>query len=70
MDQLKSTPPAWAGTLEKGHQVVAWKLKSTPPAWAGTKGNIEDRLGDVLKSTPPAWAGTSALRALRGFKAA
>ena len=56
--------------MEKGHQVVAWKLKSTPPAWAGTKGNIEDRLGDVLKSTPPAWAGTSALRALRGFKAA
>ena len=34
--QLKSTPPAWAGTADGGLVAVQLKLKSTPPAWAGT----------------------------------
>ncbi len=34
--QLKSTPPAWAGTRPDQGGFLYIKLKSTPPAWAGT----------------------------------
>ncbi len=33
---LKSTPPAWAGTIAASHLLSHSELKSTPPAWAGT----------------------------------
>ena len=33
---LKSTPPAWAGTVHRVLIVRIDQLKSTPPAWAGT----------------------------------
>ena len=35
-DQLKSTPPAWAGTMCSAEFCSCRELKSTPPAWAGT----------------------------------
>jgi|GEM_PF-4721380 len=34
--QLKSTPPAWAGTGVTDQDFTHFMLKSTPPAWAGT----------------------------------
>ena len=35
--ELKSTPPAWAGTVARSVEAaVRTSLKSTPPAWAGT----------------------------------
>ena len=56
--ELKSTPPAWAGT-ERG-QITPGDdvLKSTPPAWAGTMQATPVLPDPMLKSTPPAWAGT------------
>ena len=33
---LKSTPPAWAGTMIAPVLDKVVQLKSTPPAWAGT----------------------------------
>ena len=58
--QLKSTPPAWAGTSRCNtcdNPVLS--LKSTPPAWAGTGEVLEPETVPGLKSTPPAWAGTN-----------
>ena len=34
--ELKSTPPAWAGTGYDKWMAQNLVLKSTPPAWAGT----------------------------------
>ncbi len=57
--QLKSTPPAWAGTgIAEYYSEDLRQLKSTPPAWAGTKQDVVTEQAILLKSTPPAWAGT------------
>ena len=56
---LKSTPPAWAGTVISRLFIRLSQLKSTPPAWAGTLVIRVLSILHGLKSTPPAWAGTS-----------
>ena len=55
---LKSTPPAWAGTVISRLFIRLSQLKSTPPAWAGTGTFQIFSTAEMLKSTPPAWAGT------------